>query len=108
VLAALLAPAEALPLPLGARWLLAYGLFVLLPGWLLIRLLFPSRPSLSLETVLLALAGGYGLAILLGLALHLAFRPIAPWQVAAGGGLLVLGLTAAQVLTPVPFRVPRF
>jgi hypothetical protein len=100
VLAALLAPAEPLPLPLEARWLAAYLLFVLLPGWLLVSLLMPARVACwrageRLETTVLVVAAGYGLAVLLGLALHAIFRPITPWQIAAGGGLLVLTLALA-------------
>src|SRR5206468_2305865 len=40
-LAALLAPTDPLPLPIGPRWLMAYLLFILLPGWLLVDLLRP-------------------------------------------------------------------
>jgi 4-amino-4-deoxy-L-arabinose transferase-like glycosyltransferase len=97
-LAALLAPSEPLPLPILWRWLAAFLLFVLLPGWLLIGLLLPSlglRAAQRLETAILVLAAGYGLAVLLGLALHALFRPIAPWQLAAGGELLVLALAVA-------------
>jgi hypothetical protein len=106
VLAALLAPAEPLTtlpwgsftppvLPIELRWLAAFLLFVLLPGWLLVGLLLPSRTGEHLETAILASAAGYSLAVLLGLALHAVFRPVAPWQIAAGGGLLVLALALA-------------
>jgi 4-amino-4-deoxy-L-arabinose transferase-like glycosyltransferase len=100
VLAALLAPSDPLPLPIELRWVAAYLLFVVLPGWLLIDLLLPrwaGRPGRWLDTALLSLASGYALAVLLGLALHALFRPIAPWQIAAGGGLLVAGLAVAVV-----------
>jgi hypothetical protein len=93
VLAALLAPAQPVPLPIELRWLVAFMVFILLPGWLLVGLLLPRRPGESLETGLLIIASGYCLAILLGLVLHTLFRPIAPWQIAVGGGLLVLTLT---------------
>jgi 4-amino-4-deoxy-L-arabinose transferase-like glycosyltransferase len=95
VLAALLAPGVPLPLPLDVRWVGAFVLFVLLPGSLLVRILLPSRSLLRLDTVLLMLGAGYGVAILLGLALHTLFRPIAPWQIAAGGGLVVVALALA-------------
>ena len=102
-LAALLAPAQPLPLPIELRWLAAFLLFVLLPGWLLVvGLLFPTRRGLDLETALLTIAAGYGLAILLGLVLHGVFRPVAPWQIAAGGGLLVLVLAVAARRAPTP------
>jgi 4-amino-4-deoxy-L-arabinose transferase-like glycosyltransferase len=94
-LAALLAPTVPLPLPLEVRWVGAFLLFVLLPGYLLVRVLLPSRSIRRLDTVLLALGAGYSVAILLGLGLHTLFRPIAPWQIAAGGGLLVVALALA-------------
>ncbi|MCC7368566.1 MAG: glycosyltransferase family 39 protein [Chloroflexi bacterium] len=95
--AALLAPREPVPLLLEARWLAAYALFVGLPGWLLIRLILPPGGGWTLERGLLALASGYSIAVLLGLTLHALFRPIAPWQIAAGGGLVVAVLAAANV-----------
>ena len=91
-LAGLLAPSVPAPLPLDVRWLAAFLLFVVLPGWLLVEILLPSRDGGLLESVLLALAAGYGLAIMLGLVLHALFRPIAPWQIATGAGLLVVVL----------------
>ena len=91
----MLAPTQPLPLPIELRWLAAYLLFIVLPGWLLVRLVVPARSEAALERGLLALAAGYSLAVLLGLTLHTLFRPIAPWQIAAGGGLLVLALAAA-------------
>jgi 4-amino-4-deoxy-L-arabinose transferase-like glycosyltransferase len=39
---------------------------------------------------------------LLGLVLHTLFRPIAPWQIAAGGGLLGLALAAPAWRSPSP------
>ncbi len=94
-LAALLAPTTPLPLPLEARWVGAFLLFVLLPGYLLVRVLLPGRSICRLDTMLLAVGAGYSVAILLGLALHTLFRPIAPWQIAVGGGLLVVALALA-------------
>jgi len=94
-LAAMLAPRQPLPVPIELRWLAAYLLFVVLPGWLLVRILLPVRPAARLETAILALAAGYSVAVLLGLVLHALFRPIAPWQIAAGGGLLVATLALA-------------
>jgi hypothetical protein len=94
-LAAFLAPTEPLLLPIELRWLAAFLLFVVLPGWLLVRLLLPTRPDEHLETALLVIASGYSLAMLLGMALHAVFQPVAPWQIAAGGGLLVLALVLA-------------
>jgi len=104
LLAALFAPAEPLPLPIELRWLAAFLLFVLLPGWLLVRgLLLPTRSGEHLETALLVVAAGYSQAILLGLALHALFQPVAPWQIAAGGGLLVVLLAMAASLRRSPF-----
>jgi 4-amino-4-deoxy-L-arabinose transferase-like glycosyltransferase len=87
--------AEPLPLPIELRWLAAFLLFILLPGWLLVSLLRPTRTDERLEIALLIIASGYSLAMLLGLALHAVFQPVAPWQIAAGGGLLVLALALA-------------
>lgn len=81
-------------MPLELRWLAAFGLFVLLPGWLLVGLLLVRRAAGALETGLLTLAAGYALAVLLGLAVHALFRPAAPWQLALGGGALAVGLAA--------------
>jgi 4-amino-4-deoxy-L-arabinose transferase-like glycosyltransferase len=89
------------PLPLEVRWGVAMLLFVLLPGWLLVRVLLPARPAANLDTALLTLGAGYSVAILLGLALHTLFRPIAPWQLAAGGGLVVVALALAAARTAV-------
>ena len=110
VLAALLAPAQPLPIPIELRWALAFLLFVVLPGWLLVGLQVPARPGEHLETALLATAAGYAQAILLGLALHAAFRPIAPWQIATGGALLVLALAVATARrgAPTPRPLPHF
>ena len=94
-LALMLAPFQPLPLPIELRWLAAYLLFIVLPGWLLVRLVLPAQPGVLLERAILALAAGYSLAVLLGLTLHTLFRPISPWQIAAGGALLVAGLAAA-------------
>lgn len=100
-LAALLAPTVPVALPLELRWAAAMLLFVLLPGWLLVRVLLPTRPGVSLDGALLALGAGYSVAILLGLALHTLFRPIAPWQIALGGGLVVVALAVAASRTAV-------
>jgi hypothetical protein len=100
-----LAPSQPVPMPLELRWLAAYLLFVVMPGWLLVRLLFPGQPGALLERSVLALAAGYGLAALLGLVLHALFRPVAPWQLAVGGWLLVAVLTLCVACLPhqVPF-----
>ena len=107
LLAALLSPLEPLPLPLALRWLAAYVLFVLLPGCLLVSLLLPrwtARSGAWLECAVLAVAAGSSLAVLLGLILHTLFRPIAPWQIATGGGLLVAALAVGAARRYPPSR----
>ena len=102
-------PTEPPPLPIELRWLAAFLLFVLLPGWLLVvGVLRPARTGAHLETVLLTVAAGYSQAVLLGLAIHAAFQPIEPWQLTTGGGLVVLLLAAAAYRrAPTPQPPPR-
>ncbi|MGE3908070.1 MAG: hypothetical protein AB7K36_01875 [Chloroflexota bacterium] len=104
VLAGLLAPGQPLPLLVEVRWLAAYVLYVVLPGWLIVSLLLPSRPWARLETALVALAAGYGIAVLLGLVLHTMFQPAAPWNLALGGCLLVICLSTEAWIRRSPAR----
>ncbi|MCC6177244.1 MAG: glycosyltransferase family 39 protein [Chloroflexi bacterium] len=94
------------PTALATRWIAVYGLFVTVPGWLLTRGLLPPEAVTPPERILIALAAGYGLAILLGLALSSVFRPIVPWQITLGAVLLALGLAFWSGLSPRRFPAP--
>ena len=89
------------PLPIELRWLGAYALLVIVPGWLLVRLALPSTSGVgTLERGLLALGAGYPLAMLVALAAMLPFRTVAGWQITALAVALIVLLALAATRRP--------
>ena len=80
------------PVPPEIRLVGALALFVVLPGVLLVQAVFVGPRPGPLERWLLALAGGYTLVTLLGLAVYVPFRPLNQGAVVAAGTALVGGL----------------
>jgi hypothetical protein len=78
------------PLPPELHLFGALALFVLLPGWVLIRAVFGPGGPVGLERALLALGSGCVLAMVPPLLLHVFFRPIEPAHLLLAGNLLVL------------------
>ena len=107
------------PRPIELRWLGAYALLVMLPGWLVVRLALPPvaggepvsgvGPATGvgpIERALLALGAGYPLAMLVGLAAIVPFRTVDGWQITALAVVLVVALAVAVATTRRPVRLP--